>query len=93
MRRWVLLSRYHWTALLLLMGVCASVVAWISVDLIRLTMANFEFLGRFGLQAIREGGLLQLLGIGARAALGLLVYLVFKATEAELIDRWRSAGK
>jgi hypothetical protein len=93
MRRWLLLSEYHWAVLLVLLGVCATVVAWVSIDLVRLAMANFDFLTRFGVLAIREGGLLQLLGIGARAFLVLVVYLGFKAIETELIYRWRGAGK
>jgi hypothetical protein len=92
MRRWFLLSEYHWLVLLFLLGLCATVVAWISVDLIRLAMANFDFLTRYGLLAIREGGLWQLLGIGGRAAVALLTYLAFKAIETELIYRWRGGG-
>jgi hypothetical protein len=93
MRRWLILSEYHWAVLLLALGLCATVVAWISVGLINLAMANFDFLSRHGLLAVREGGLLQLLGIGLRGTLALLAYLLFKAIEIELIHRWRGAGK
>jgi hypothetical protein len=93
MRRWLLLSEYHWVVLLALLGLCATLVAWISVGLVALAMANFDFLTQYGLLAIREGGLLQLLGIGARAFAALVAYLTFKAIETELIHRWRSAGK
>jgi hypothetical protein len=93
MRRWLSLSEYHWLVLLLLLGVCATVVAWVSIDLFRLAMANFEFLSRFGTEALREGGLVQLLGIGARAVVVLVVYLGFKGIEAELIHRWRGSGE
>jgi hypothetical protein len=93
MRRWLKLSEYHWLVLLALMGICAALVAWISVGLINLAMANFDYLTRYGLFALREGGLLQLLVIGAQAFAVLIAYLMFKAIETELIYRWRNAGK
>jgi hypothetical protein len=93
MYRWLLLCNYHWAVLLALMGACATLVAWISFDLINVAMANVGFLTRHGLLAIREGGLLQLLEIGAKACVVLASYLVFKAIETELIHRWRNAGK
>lgn len=93
MRKWVLLSEYHWAVLLAVLGFCAALVAWISFGLINLAMANFDFLTRHGLMAVREGGLLQLIGIGLRAGIALGAYLLFKAIETELIHRWRDAGK
>ncbi|KAF0113220.1 MAG: Uncharacterized protein FD150_2114 [Rhodobacteraceae bacterium] len=93
MPRWLMLSEYHWAVLLALLGVCAALVAWISFGLINLAMANFDFLARYGLLAVREGGLLQLTVIGAKACFALAAYLMFKAIETELIHRWRDAGK
>lgn len=93
MRRWLMLSHYHWSVLLILLAVSATVAAWISFGLINLAMANFEFLSRHGLLAAREGGLVQLIGIGLRAGIVLGAYLVFKAIETELIHRWRDDGK
>jgi hypothetical protein len=93
MRRWLLLSEYHWAVLLILLAVCATLVAWISFGLINVAMSNAEFLARYGFLALREGGLLQLLEIGAKAAVALGGYLGFKAIETELIHRWREAGK
>ncbi|MGL4234917.1 hypothetical protein [Tabrizicola sp.] len=89
MRRWLLLSSYHWTVLLAVLGVAAAVVAWLSFGLINLAMANFEFINRYGLLAVREGGLLQAFWIGAQALIALLLYVLFKAIETELIYRWR----
>jgi hypothetical protein len=93
MPRWLMLSEYHWAVLLALLGISAAIVAWISFGLINLAMANFDFLARHGLLALREGGLLQLLEIGAKAAVALAAYLIFKAIETELIYRWRGVGK
>jgi hypothetical protein len=92
MRRWLLLSEYHWAALLILLGLSASLAAWVSFGLINLAMANYGFVTQYGLLALREGGLLQALEIGAKAALVLAAYMVFKAVETELIHRWRKAG-
>lgn len=93
MPRWLCLSSYHWTVLLLVLAASATLVAWISFGLINLAMSNVGFLSRHGFLALREGGLLQLIGIGARAAVVLLAYLLFKAVETELIHRWRAEGK
>jgi hypothetical protein len=93
MRRWLLLSEYHWAALLVLLGLSATVAAWISFGLINLAMANYSFVTHYGLMALREGGLAQMLEIGAKAVAALAAYLVFKAVETELIHRWRNAGK
>jgi hypothetical protein len=90
MRRWLRLSAYHWTVLFLLLGVCATLVAWISFGLINLAMANYAFLTQHGLLALREGGLVQMLEIGGKGLVVLACYLVFKATETELIHRWRN---
>ncbi|MBA3908974.1 MAG: hypothetical protein C0524_03610 [Rhodobacter sp.] len=92
MRRWLLLSSYHWLVLLTALALSAALVAWISFGLINVAMANFEFLKRYGLMAVREGGLRQAVEIGARASLALLFYLLFKAIETELIQRWRGKG-
>ena len=93
MPRWLMLSTYHWAVLLVLLGASAALVAWISFGLINLAMANFDFLTRYGLLALREGGFLQLLEIGAKAGVALAAYLTFKAVETELIHRWRGDGK
>jgi hypothetical protein len=93
MRRWLLLTEYHWMVLLALMALSAVLVAWISFGLINLAMANYDFVARHGVTALREGGLLQMLEIGAKAAIALVAYILFKASETELIHRWRSAEK
>jgi hypothetical protein len=92
MRRWLFLSAYHWAVLLVALGICAALVAFFSFELINLAVANFDFLSRHRLMAVREGGLVQLLGILARASFVLIAYLMFKAIETELIIRWRAAA-
>ncbi|MCU0829403.1 MAG: hypothetical protein MUE52_18950 [Tabrizicola sp.] len=93
MRRWLLVTEYHWAALLIILGLSAGAVAWLSFGLINLAMANYGFVSRHGWLALREGGLLQIVDIGARAVAVLAAYLLFKAVETELIHRWRLSGK
>jgi hypothetical protein len=93
MRRWLRLSDYHWAALLLILALSATLVAWVSFGLINIAMANYGFVSRHGLMGLREGGFLQIIEITAKAALVLGAYLVFKATETELIHRWRNADE
>jgi hypothetical protein len=89
MRRWMRLSEYHWLVVFALLAVCATLVAWISFGLINLAMANYSFVSRHGLVALREGGILQMLEIGGKGLIVLVAYLVFKACESELVHRWR----
>ncbi len=93
MRRWLSPAGYHWLALFAGLGVFATVLAWTSFGLINLAMANVGFLTRHGLMAVHEGGLIQLLQIGAKAVLALAAYLGFKVIETELIARWRGRGR
>ncbi len=64
-------------------------LAFLSYNLFSLAMANLGFLQKYGLMAVAEGGLLQLMQIGAKGLLALLCYLGFKGAETELIARWR----
>ena len=89
MRRWLYPSAYHSLVLFVGMGLCGSVVAWMSFGLISVTMANFDLLQTYGLRAALDGGLLQLVGIGVKGVIALLAFLGFKGAEVELIRRWR----
>lgn len=89
MRRLVALQRYHWTGLLALMCVASVSLAWNSYQLISVSMANVGFLEMHGWDAVREGALVQLAFILLKGFLALLSYLVFKAIEVELVQRWR----
>ncbi|WP_309666688.1 hypothetical protein [Tabrizicola sp.] len=93
MRHWLSLASYHWAALFAALALFAAILAWVSFGLINLAMANVDFLRHHGVMAIREGGLLQLTVIGAKALLALISYLCFKAIEAELIHRWRALDR
>lgn len=90
MSRWLSLSSYHWLVLFAVMGLSGALLTWISFGLFYLAMANFAYLTKFGLMAAVEGGLMQALEIGLKAVLALVLYLVFKAIEHELVYRWRA---
>jgi hypothetical protein len=93
MRRWLLLESYHWLVLLMVMALVGGLVTWISVGLIDLAMANIDFIRRFGLRALAEGGLIQALEIGGKVLLVFLGFLLFKGIETELICRWRGGSE
>lgn len=89
MRRWMSPARYHWLVLLMVLALCALVLAWVSFGLLNMAMANAAFLRAYGLMAVMEGGLVQLVQIAAQALVAMLAYLGFKGIETELIHRWR----
>lgn len=88
--------RPHWTrprawstvVLFLVLSVVSVVFAWLTVDLLRLSMANFDFLRRYGLLAVMEGGLLQMALIALKGFGALLAYLAFRVVEIEILRRW-----
>jgi uncharacterized membrane protein (Fun14 family) len=88
MSDWLRPKAYHSVVLILLMGACSVGFAWLSYGLIKVAMANVDFLTEYGLRAISEGGLLQLVIIGIKSFLALLFYLGFKGIEHELLIRW-----
>ena len=89
MYRWLRPSAHHSLVLFVILGLLSVVLAWNTFDLIRVAMANLDYLGNFGLYALREGGAVQLTILLARGALSLVCYLGFKGIEDELTDRWR----
>jgi hypothetical protein len=88
--RWLKPQSHHGVVLFLLMATFGALFAWNSFNLVHLAMENYRFLSAFGLDAVREGGLLQLVEIIAYGLLSLAFYLGFKACEVELVARWRN---
>jgi hypothetical protein len=93
MLRWLQPSAYTSLSLFALMGLFGTVVAWTSVGLVMLAMANIELLGRRGLMADVDGGLVQFATIVLKATVGLAAYLGFKVAEVELVRRWLGSGR
>jgi hypothetical protein len=91
--KWLNFSSYPAVIVFIVMGAFATLFAWSSYNLFHLAMANAAFLRTYGLMAVMEGGLLQLLGIVLQGALSLACYLGFKACEVELVSRWRNRNE
>jgi hypothetical protein len=89
LRKWFDLSSYHWLVLFAAMAASGAFLAWMTVGLVEVAMANYDFLRTYGSMAVLDGGLVQLVLIGAKALVALVAYLSFKAIEVELVHRWR----
>ncbi len=88
MSDWFRPKAYHAVVLLVFMGLCSVGFAWLSYGLIKVAMANVDFLTEHGTRAVSEGGLVQLMLIGLKSFAALLFYLGFKGIEHELLIRW-----
>jgi hypothetical protein len=87
-RRWTTPQAYPTAFLLLLFGLVAVFLAWLSLGLLDVAMSNLGFLRRHGIAAVAAGGLVQTAEIVARSAAVLLLYLAFRGIEVELVARW-----
>jgi len=90
-RLYVFLWRRWWLAFIL-MGVSFVLFGLISLNLLHLLGANLEYLGMHGLEAAREGGLVQLLEIVASGYFAAACYVAFKLCEKVLVERAASAS-
>jgi hypothetical protein len=62
----------------LLMGVFGGLFAITSFDLLMQFTANFEFISSYGVMALKDGGVLQLIQLIATGYLSIALYLLFK---------------
>ncbi|MEO8154974.1 MAG: hypothetical protein ABI605_18060 [Rhizobacter sp.] len=85
-RLYLLLSRRWWLAFVL-MGVTFVVFGLASLNLLHLLSANLEFLGSYGWDAVREGGLWQLLELVVNGVIAAACYIAFKLCEKILVER------
>lgn len=90
LKRWFGPEPYPWYVLFMVMGIFGALGTFLSVDLVRLAMSNSALIRTHGVQALVEGGLVQAISLGVRAAFLLFCYLGFRALEDELVHRWRS---
>jgi hypothetical protein len=81
-----LLVRRWWLALLV-MGFSFVLFGMASLNLLSMLQANFRFLANYGIDAVREGGLIQLAEIALYGYLAAAFYVVFKACEKALVFR------
>jgi hypothetical protein len=87
-RRWTTPRPYPTPVLLLMFGLVAVLLAWLSLGLLDIAMSNLGFLQRHGAAAVAAGGLVQTAEIVAKSAAVLLLYLGFRGIEVELVARW-----
>ena len=85
-RLYVFLSRRWWLAFLL-MGVSFALFGLMSLNLLHALGANITFLGMHGVDAVREGGLQQLVELVASGYAAALFYVLFKLCEKVLVER------
>ena len=77
----------RWWLTFLLLGVSFVLFGFITLNLLHTLVANFEFLSMYGVEAVREGGLLQLLEIVGSGYFAAISYVVFKVCERVLVER------
>jgi hypothetical protein len=82
--RWLL---RHWVCTYLLMGLAFVVFGVLTLNLVQYFTANFEFLTMYGLEAVMEGGLLQLAQLALSAFVAVACWLLFKLCEQALVQR------
>jgi hypothetical protein len=85
-RVYLFLSRRWWLTFLL-MGVSFVLFGLVSLNLLHTLGANLEFLSSYGVDAVREGGLWQLVGLIASGYAAAACYVVFKLCEKVLVER------
>ena len=85
-RLFAFLSRHWWLAFLL-MGVSFVLFGLVTLNLLHTLGANFEFLATYGIDAVREGGLVQLLQMVVSGYFAAASYVAFKLCEKVLVER------
>ncbi|MBC7728497.1 MAG: hypothetical protein H7242_12965 [Microbacteriaceae bacterium] len=70
-----------------LMTLAFVVFGLLSLDLVKLVLANAGFLWHAGWHGLMAGGFAQLLELGLSAAAAIASYLVFKLCEHVMVDR------
>ena len=82
------ISRLHWVVVFVLAGAFAAAFTFWTYNLFHLSMANLSFIQKYGLLAIQEGALSQLIEIAIGGAVALFLFRGFKVCERELVTRY-----
>ena len=85
-RVYLFLLRRWWLAFMLL-GISFVLGGLLTLNLLHTLSANFEFLSMYGFDAVRDGGLMQLLDVVASGYFAAAFYLIFKLCEKVLVER------
>lgn len=73
-----------WT--FVIMGCCFLSMGVISLNIVYLFNANFEFIAEYGVMGLRDGGFMQLLGLIVSGFIALAFYVLFKICEKALVE-------
>ena len=76
----------HWWLTFVLLGISFVLGGLLTLNLLHTLSANFEFLSMYGVEAVRDGGLLQLVEIVASGYFAAACYVVFKLCEKVLVE-------
>ena len=87
--QWVVLSRLWLTFIVLGLSVFAGALG--TLNLVNLLVANLQLLRGYGLLALMDGALQQLVELGLQGLLSCIAYVVFKTCEHRLSD-WLGHG-
>jgi hypothetical protein len=82
--RWL---RQHLVVCFALLTVSFIAFGCLTVDLVRLIVANAGLISSYGLSALMDGGLQQLLELWVGALCAMALYMVFKLCEQVLLHR------
>jgi hypothetical protein len=89
MKNWLVLQRWHIITLFLGLGVSAVLFAWTTFNLFGVAVANFNLIKQYGAMALFDGGFKQFAQICLDGFVSLLLFLMFKGCETEIVKRWR----
>jgi hypothetical protein len=89
----LILQNWHISALFIGLGLSATVFAWTTFNLYQIASSNFRFIADYGVMGLVDGGFLQFIEICFYAFVSLLLFLLFKGCESEIMERWRGLGK
>jgi hypothetical protein len=85
-RLYAFLLRHWWLAFIVL-GLSFVLGGLLTLNLLHTLSANFEFLSSYGIDAVREGGLRQLIEVAVSGYFAAACYVVFKLCEKVLVER------
>ena len=75
------------------MGASFLLFGLLSLNLLHVLRANLTFLAEHGVDAVRDGGLLQLVEVLLMVYLAVACYVVFKFCEKVLVERLANTSK
>ena len=77
----------RWWLAFILMGVSFVLFGLVTLNLLHTLGANLEFLATYGFEALREGGLQQLVELVVSGYAAAAFYVLFKLCEKVLVER------